>query len=57
MCRHDQETLYVGDVVVMVEVPGTMCNFLLRERDMTLHKIKDASDQYVVLSEDLNARR
>lgn len=45
---HAHKTLKVGDVVVMTETP-TMENLLLREADMTLHRLQDGSDQYVHL--------
>ncbi len=43
---HDHETLRTGDVVVMTETPS-LDNLLLRESDMTLHNLRDKSDQYV----------
>jgi hypothetical protein len=50
---HRHKTLVVGDVVVMTETPS-MDNLLLREADMTLHKLLDSSQQYVHLAKAPN---
>jgi hypothetical protein len=50
---HDHKTLCVGDVVVMTETPR-LENMLLREPDMTLHKLQDDHDQYVHMVEASN---
>ena len=43
-------TLNAGDVVVVLELPGGgMSNVLLRESDMTLHRLQDLYEQYVIL--------
>ncbi len=47
---HDHRTLKAGDSVVMVEAPN-LDNLLLREPDMTLHRLQDKHDQYVHLIE------
>lgn len=43
---HGHKTLRVGDVVVMTESPSCD-NMLLREPDMTLHRLQDDDGQYV----------
>lgn len=45
---HQHKTLNEGDVVVMVEAPNHV-NLLLRESDMTLHRLQDRFEQYVHL--------
>lgn len=52
---HDHKTLRPGDVVVMTETP-TYENLLLRELDMTLHRLQDGSDQYVHMVEASNTQ-
>lgn len=47
---HDHKKLKAGDIVIMTETPD-FANLLLREQDMTLHRLADDSDQYVHLEE------
>jgi hypothetical protein len=43
---HDHLTLSVGDIVIMTETPD-LDNLLLREKDMTLHRLMDNGGQYI----------
>jgi hypothetical protein len=52
---HAHKTLRVGDVVVMTESPS-YDNFLLREPDMTLHRLQDDCGQYVHMVEASNTK-
>ena len=50
---HEHKTLRAGDVVVMTETPS-LENMLLREPDMTLHRLQDDGGQYVHMVEASN---
>lgn len=43
---HKHMTLEAGDIVIMTETPD-LDNLLLREKDMTLHRLSDQDGQYV----------
>lgn len=47
---HDHKSLRAGDVVVMTRY-SAYGNLLLRESDMTLHRLQDNRDQYVHMVE------
>lgn len=54
MHAHDHKKLRAGDVVVMTESP-TFDNLLIREPDMTLHRLQDDDGQYVHMVEASNS--